>query len=151
MNRTVSALVVALVILASQGGAQESPDNRPTPLPDTIGAPISVTKSAKSGTNSPSIEIRIIHLRYAKASYIKGILAEIASAADGDDVFKGTVKAVADDRTNLLIILTARENMETIERILSELDAQVKEETGVQPTPGGDSQPVQRGARTPQK
>lgn len=151
MNRTLSAAVAAWAILASQGVAQESKD-KPTPSPEPIRSTILVTTNVMTQPNSPSIKAHVYSIRYAKASYIKDILAEIASAADGDDLVRGKVKIVADDRTNKLIILTDPNNMRFIEKMVCELDVRVEETTGVQQTTGGDSStPAARASRPPQK
>ncbi len=107
-------------------------------------------------TEGTEIDPHIVQVRYDAASHIKGILDQMTDFLTAENYLKGKVKIVADDRTNILIILSNPVNMRFFNTLVRVLDVEVekkteKKETG-QPTSVGDSSPrADAGIGTPKK
>ena len=140
-----SLTVCVLVALTIAGGITTiAEEANPASAPAPVSAPVAAHPSG-----SGKIELLIIPIHHAKASYVAGYLDAAIGFADQvgmDQMLKGKSKALPDDRANQIIMLTAKENMPFFGRIIHALDVPVDGPSASQAPPPRPPAPPQAGA-----
>ena len=131
--------VFVLAALAIVGGMAAGADEANPPL-----APVPVPPPERG-----KIEPVIVSIHHAKASHVADYLQAAIDFSDHrgvDVVLKGTAKALADDRANVIILLTAKENMPFFGRMIQALDVVADEPPAPAAPPGQPPAQPQAGA-----
>ena len=118
MKRSWAVCVLAALAIAG-GMAAMADEANPAPAPVPAAAP-------SPGTIVPVI----VAIHHAKATYVASYLQvaiDFAEAAGTNQVLKGKSKALPDDRSKQIILLTAKENMPFLGRIIQALDVPADE------------------------
>jgi len=112
-KRLFVAVVTVLVMVSGRIVAEDQPKEKDT---------VRVVVQKKS-----MVKPHIILVRYAKASHISAMLQQVADfdAQTESGLLKGRSKAIGDDRTNTLLLLTLPENKPLFEKLLKILDVEV--------------------------
>ena len=118
MKRSWAVCILAALVIAAGMATMAEEDN---PAPAQV--PAAQPKPA-------GIKPELVLIHHAKASHVAAYLQEAIAFAESvgtNQVLKGKSKALPDDRTNQIILLTANENLPFFGRIIHALDVPVHE------------------------